>query len=378
MLLVAAGLFLRSFARLQDVNPGFDARGVMTAIFSLPKEQYPDGVRQASFYRKVLERLTNAAGVSSAAIGFVGPFCQCGNSGGFVRADRKLAPGDPGPHSDMRMVTPRYFNTLAITLKRGRAFTELDLPQTEPVVVIDETLARQYWPSEDPVGKQIQLSSQNPTRYTVVGVVGHVLASDLAADSGTGVVYFSLFQQKDPISVAWIVARTPGDPASLVGPIREAVRAADLEQPVHTFKSLDELVSDSLAPRRFVMRLLGFFAATALFMAALGLYGVISYSVTLRGREIGIRSALGEHPRSVLAGVLSHSVRLAGIGVAVGIVGSILIDHILESQLFEVNAFDPAILTAVAATLLITALLAGYLPARRAVRIDPLNALRAE
>ena len=374
ILLAGAGLLLRSFAQLQTVNPGFDSRGVMTAIVSLPEKQYPDGARQALFYRQVLERLTNTSGVASAAFGFVGPFCQCGNAGSFTVEGRQLAPGDPGPHSDIHYVTPGYFQALTIPLKRGRTFTG---SETQPVAVIDETLARQYWPSEDPLGKRIQLTDGKDW-YTIVGLVGHVLGSNLAADSGKGVVYFSLFQRKDPRFATWIVAKTTGNPASLAGAIREAVRGADPAQPVHTLKTLDDLVSNSLAPRRFVMRLLGFFAVVALFMAALGLYGVISYSVTLRAREIGIRMALGARQRSVLFGVLSQGLRLAGIGVAAGLAGSLLINRVLESQLFAMRAFDPLIFTTVAAALLVAALLASYLPARRAVLVDPMSALRSE
>jgi putative ABC transport system permease protein len=174
------------------------------------------------------------------------------------------------------------------------------------------------------------------------------------------------------------MAKTSGDPAGMAAAIREAVRATDPNQPVHTFTTLDDLVSNSLAPRRFVMRLLGFFAVTALFMAGLGLYGVISYSVTLRTREIGIRIALGAKPGSVLLGVLSQGLRLTGLGVAAGLAGSLAINRVLASQLFQVNAFDPLIFASMAAALLVAALLASYLPARRAVRVDPLSALRSE
>ncbi len=377
MLLVGAGLLLRTFAQLQGVNPGFEPRGVMTAVFSLPAKQYPDGVKQSVFYRAVLERLTNTKGIATAAIAVGIPFSQYGDSGSFLREGHTPAPGEAVPHSDRRYVTPEYFKALAIPLKRGRTFSEEDRLETQPVVVIDENLARQYWPGEDPVGQRILLSTGEEP-YTIIGITKHVLGSDLAADSGKGVVYLSLFQRKRALPSAWIVAKTPGDPTNLAAAIREAVRAADPNQPVHTLEALDDLVSDSLAPRRFVMRLLGFFAVTALCLAALGLYGVISYSVTLRTREIGIRIALGAKPGSVLLGVLSQGLRLTGLGVAAGLAGSLFINRLLASQLFKVSAFDPLIFASMAATLLVAALLASYLPARRAVRVDPLSALRAE
>jgi len=377
MLLVGAGLLLRTFAQLENVNPGFEPRGVTAAVSSLPRKQYPDGIRQAVFYREVLERLTNTKGVATAAVGVGVPFSQYGGSGSFLREGHTPAPGEAIPHSDRRYVTPGYFKALAIPLERGRVFTEEDRVKTQPVVVIDENLARQYWPDEDPIGKRIQPTSGEGW-YTIIGVVGHVLGYDLATDSGEGVVHFSLFQEKQALPAAWILAKTPGDPTNMAAAIREAVQEADPNQPVHDFKTLDEMVSNSLAPRRFVTRLLGFFAVTALFMAALGLYGVISYSVTLRSREIGIRIALGAKPESVLLDVLSQGLRLTGAGVAAGLAGWLLINRLLASQLFKVSAFDPLIFACMAAALLAAALLASYLPARRAVRVDPLSALRAE
>jgi predicted permease len=378
MLLVAAGLLLRTFAQLENVNPGFNPRGVTTAELSLPRKQYPDGVKQAVFYRGVLERLANTKGVKDAAVGLGIPFSQYGEAGGsFAIEGRTAAPGEATPHADRRYVTPGYFAALTIPLKQGRNFTEDDRMETQPVVVIDENLARQYWPGEDPIGKRIQPSSGEGS-FTIVGIAGHVLGANLAADSGKGAVYFDLFQEKQALPAAWIMAKTSGDPAGMAAAIREAVRATDPNQPVHTFTTLDDLVSNSLAPRRFVMRLLGFFAVTALFMAGLGLYGVISYSVTLRTREIGIRIALGAKPGSVLLGVLSQGLRLTGIGVVIGLAGSLSINRLLTSQLFQVNAFDPLIFASMAAALLVAALLASYLPARRAVRVDPLSALRSE
>jgi predicted permease len=378
MLLVGAGLLLRAFAQIENVNPGFNPRGVMTAVVSLPAKQYPDGVKQAVFYRAVLERLISTKGVTNAAIGLGIPFSPYGDAGGFAIEGRTPAPGDAGPHTDRRYVTPGYFAALQIPFKRGRLFTDADRLETTPVVVIDENLARQYWPDEDPIGKRIQ-STSGQAWYTIIGIAGHVLGSDLAADSGKGVVYFDLFQfQQRALPVAWIMAKTSGNESTLAAPIREAVRAADPNQPVHDFKTLEDMVSNSLASRRLVTQLLGFFAVTALFMAALGLYGVISYSVTLRTREIGIRIALGAKPKSVLRDVLSQGLRLTAVGVAAGLVGSLSINRLLESQLFKVNAFDPLIFVSMAAALLAAALLASYLPARRALRVDPLTALRSE
>lgn len=383
ILLAGAGLFLRSFEQLQNVNPGFDPRGVMAATFSLPQSRYPDGAAQSLFYRSLLDRLAAARGVAAAAVGFPGPFCDCLDAGGFVLEGHEPGPGDPGSHADRRYVTPEYFRALAIPLKRGQTFTETDRLETRPVAVVDEELARHYWPAENPIGKRIRLTDGTKDWYTVVGVVGHVLSSDLAADSGRGSIYFDLYQIRAALPNAWIIAKTPvtktpGSSASIAGAIREAVRSADPAEPLYNLGPLEDRVSESLAPRRFVLRLLGFFAITALFMAALGLYGVVSYSVSLRTREIGIRMALGAGKGSVLRTVLYQGLRLTAIGVAAGLAGSLLTNRVLKSQLFEVSAFDPLIFASAAAALLAAAAFASYLPARRAVRVDPMGALRSE
>jgi putative ABC transport system permease protein len=209
-----------------------------------------------------------------------------------------------------------------------------------------------------------------------VGIAGHVTHSDLAADSGKGVYYFTLFQRSAPMAA--IVVKTSKEPTALAGVIRDAVRAVDPNQAVHTLRSMDEYVSRSLATRRFGMRLLGFFGATALFLAALGLYGVISYSVTQRTREIGIRMALGAERMSVMKLVVGQGFRLAAIGVVIGIMAAALAGRFLESQLFQVSALDPITIFATAAALLAAGLLASYLPARRAVRVDPAVTLRCD
>ncbi|HYK58394.1 MAG TPA: ABC transporter permease [Bryobacteraceae bacterium] len=377
VLLVSAALFLRSFALLQNVNPGFDAHGVMTAMFSLPAKQYPDPAKQAVFYRSVLENLSKATGVSSAAIGLGVPFTPYGENGSFLIEGRTVAPGEPNPQSARHFVTPGYFKSLSIPVRRGRAFAETDRAESEPVALIDENLARQYWPNEDPLAKRIQLTN-GPTVYAIVGIVGHVNNSDLAMDNRKGEIYLDLFQFKQAMPVSWIIVKTRGDVANMAAAIRSAVREADPKEPVRALKPLRELVSDSLAPRTFVSSLLGLFAALALAMAMLGLYGVINYSVTERTREIGIRIALGGSRWSVLQSVLGEGLRLAVLGTALGLAGSLAVQRVLQNELYEVKAFDPLLFTEMAAALLTTSLVASYLPARRAVRVDPLTALRYE
>jgi predicted permease len=345
----------------------------MTAIFTLPPQSYPGSREQTLFYGAVLDRLRSTEGVADAALGSPFPFSGIVNSDVFAIDGRTLGAHEPAPFGDVYLVTPGYFQTLDIPLRRGRFFTDQDRAASEPVAIIDENLARRYWRGEDPVGRRIV---QKGEAFRIVGVVAHVKHVDLAADSGTGVYYFDMLQRPTPFAA--ILAKTRGEVSTMAVAIREAVREADPHQAVHSFRSLDASLSNSLAPRRFGMRLIAFFAATALFLAALGLYGVISYSVAHRRREIGIRIALGaEHP-AVIGLVVRHGLRLAALGAGIGLLGSLAAARLIQSQLFEVSAFDPLTIAAMAAVLLAVAALASYLPARRALQIDPVVALRPE
>jgi predicted permease len=272
-------------------------------------------------------------------------------------------------------VSPGYFEALGIPLKSGRFFSGQDRQGTEPVVVIDENLARQYWPNEDPLNKHMRRGGRAPWS-SIVGVVAHVNHSDLAGDTGKGVYYYCLYQQ--PLPMASILLKTQGDPASLASAIRQAVLEVDPNQPVSRLKAMQDMVQNSLAPRRFAVRLLGFFAMVALFMSALGLYGVISYSVAQRTQEIGLRMALGAQSRSLLAMVVGQGLRLAAVGVVIGLILAMACSQMLQSQFFGVSAFDPLTFASIAAVLLGAASLASYLPARRAANVDPLRALRYE
>jgi len=374
-LLMVAGLFLRSFLRLQTVNPGFNPKGVMTAIYRLPLAQYAGGRDQANFNRALLANLRAAPGVSATGLGYPAPFSGDDEAGSFQIEGQVLAQDDPGPHGNRRFVSPGYMEALGIPLKRGRYFTDQDSVGSERVTIVDEDLARQYWPTEDPLGKRIRVGNNAPW-CTIVGIAGHVMHSSLASDSGKGVYYFSLLQRSMP--GATIAVKTSGDPNLMAGVIRDAVRTADPYQAVHTFGTMDSYISRSLDTRRFGMRLLGFFGVVALFLAALGLYGVISYGVAQRTREIGIRIALGAERLSVLTLVVGQGFRLAVIGVAIGIMAAALAGRFIESQLFQVSALDPLTILSTAAVLLAAGLVASYLPARRAVRVDPAVTLRCD
>lgn len=375
ILLVGAGLLLRSFANIQKINPGFDPAGVMTAELRIPRASGPttpdDEDRMFAFHRQLIEKLKAIPGTSNAAMAYPLPFSGNDGSSSFAIQGRVQGPGDPGPHSRIRYISPDYFAAMKVPIIRGRTFNDQDRKSTEPVTVIDENLARQYWPNEEPIGQYLARRA-GPIR--IIGVVGNVKQTDMAADSNKGIRYLSIYQTALPFG--GYVVRTSGDPLQLSSGIRAAVQAVDPIQPVHNLDSMETRINAALAPRRFAMVLLGVFAGLALFMAALGLYGVISYSVGQRTQEIGIRMALGAQQGQVLGMVLSHGLRLVGIGVAIGLAAAALLARSLATQLYQLSPFDPVTFSLTAGVLAVVALLASVLPARRATRIDPIEALR--
>jgi len=346
----------------------------MTASYSLPP-QYRAPEKQVAFARSVVENLQRANGVIAASMGRPIPFNNDYEGGAFRIEGRSLPPGEAVPQAERRWVTPEYFRTLGIRVEKGRLFGDFDRPEAELVAVIDNKLARRYWPEEDPLGKRIQPSSGEGS-YTIVGIVSHIMQSDLAGDQGGGVFYANLYQR--PMPLGSILVKTSRDPAAAASIIRDAVRAVDPKLPLYQVKTMDALLADSLAPRRFAMRLLSLFAAAALFLAALGLYGVLSYAVTQRTREIGIRMALGAERGTVTKLIVGQGLRLAGIGVVIGIGVAMVLARLIESQLFEVHAVDPVTIATMTFALMVSAMLASWLPARRAVRTDPIVALRYE
>jgi predicted permease len=377
VLLVGAGLFLRSLAYLQEVNPGFEPTGVITGAVTLPANQYKDAARCAAFYGAVLDRLSSQPGVTSAAAGVQVPFNGQDGSSSFEIEGRPSHPGDPGPHGDFDVASAGYFATLKIPLESGRAFSSEDQSKTAPVAVIDENLARQYWPNENPIGKHIRFGAPDPWR-TIVGVAAHTKHSNLAGDFAKGKFYFALPQVQFPLQAATLMVRTETDPSHMVTPLREAVRAVDPSLAVSQIRTMTDMISQSLESRRFVVTLLGVFAILALLLAVIGLYGVISYSVTQRTPELGIRMALGAQRSEVLALVVGHGMKLAAIGAAIGLAASVALGRLLSNQLFRVSSFDPITFALTAVVLIGAALLACYIPARRATRVDPMNALRYE
>lgn len=372
VLLVGAGLFLRALARLERVSPGFNPEGVLTAKLTLPEAQYNSPEKQAAFIDGVTKRLRSIPGAIQAAAVIPLPFSGGEASASFSIVGRATVPGDPGPHANFAGITPDYFAVMGIQLLRGRLFTDQDRLGAEPVTVIDTNLARQYWPNEDPIGQSIKWAKT----WRIVGIVKHVRLSGLSGDESKGMRYFPLMQL--PVPFLFLTVKTRLDPAALATGLQAAVHDTDPAQPVHDVKPLSDLVSSSLAPRRFVADILSFFALVALALAALGLYGLISYSVAQQTPEIGIRMALGAEPRAVLLHVVGGGLRLAAYGAAIGALAVIPIVRLLGSAIEGVSSFDPWILITTTGLLGAAALLACYIPALRATRIDPMEALRSE
>ena len=380
ILLVGAGLLIRSFWQLQQVDVGFNTENLLTARVWLPRPNDPKQGRylvpenRVIFYREALRRVRELPGVESAAMATQVPL------GGFNRPlffeveGRDVSAQAARPTAQSFQVSTSYFATLGIPLMRGRAFSETDRADTEPVVMVSESFVRAYLKDTDPVGKRLRFGSNAPW-MTIIGVAGDVRNRRLE-ESAPPQIYRSL-EQASNLTLAFFV-RTSAAPAAMGEAISRELRAVDPDLPLYTVRTMDDLLSGAVAQRRFLMRLLAIFAATAVGLALLGIYGVISYSVAQRTREIGIRMALGARPGDVQRMVVGGGMRLALLGLAAGTLGALGLSRLIAAQLYGVQPSDPATLAAVLALMCAVAALAAYLPARRAARVDPMVALRHE
>jgi putative ABC transport system permease protein len=374
LLLIGAGLMLATLTRLLSVRAGFDGGRLLTAEVSVAGPRYRDHAKVLELYERALARLRALPGVTAAAV--VSQLPLSGNADGYGMhfADRPAANPADDPSALRYAVSPDYLRAMRIPIRRGRGFTAWDRAGAQPVVLINETFAHRIWPGQDPLGKRIKMGDPELPWRTVVGVVGDVLHEGLDAAPAMQ-IYLPQAQWID--SDMTLVLRTAGEPRDLAPAVRKAMGKVDPDQPLSHLASMREVISSSLARRRFTLELLALFAGIAVLLAMIGIYGVLSYSVAERSHEIGVRMALGADPRRVLAMVMTRSVRLTALGLAAGGVLAWGLTRFLASLLFEVSPTDPAIYAALAALLALVAFLASYLPARRAARLDPLTAVRA-
>jgi putative ABC transport system permease protein len=377
VVLISAGLLIRSFWNLQQVNPGFVPQNVLAMSVTLPMTKYREPVQRANFYQELLQRIRALPGVRSAGACSILPLSGNNSSGSFRIEGRDTPQGQSLPHGDRWAATTDYFSTMKIPIVRGRFFDDRDTMDSQPVAIIDETMQRKYWPNEDPVGKRIsfQGGQQNPIWREIVGIVGHVKHRGLEGESR--VQYYIPHSQVQNPSMN-LVIRTDAEPTSLAGVTRGAISGMDKDLPVFRVRTLEQYVVDSMAQRRFAMTLLGIFAVVGLALAAVGLYGVLAYSVTQRSHEIGIRMALGARATDVLRLVIGQGMLLALAGVALGIVGAFLLTRLMANLLFGVKASDPLTFVVIALLLTLVALVACFVPARKATKVDPMVALRYE
>jgi putative ABC transport system permease protein len=376
VLVIGAGLLIKSFARLQQVDVGFDPTNVLAVQVELPESRYGDATKRLQFFERLQAQVAALPGVRQVSVALEHPLSP-GWTSSFTIAEHERPREGEEPESRIRPVTAGYFRTVGLPLRRGRDLSERDVVGAPGVVVINEAFARVHFPNEDPIGKHIERSAWwpgMPDRFEIVGVVADekFLGLQAGADPAT---YFHLPQ----FALAqYLVIRATGDPLALVPVVREQVWSIDRSLPVENVTTMDAAIDEQLAGARFNATLIGIFAAVALALAALGVYGVLSYTVTQRTNEIGIRMALGAQRGSVARLVVGHGMALTAAGIGLGLVASVWLTRSISRLLFDVSRLDPAVFAVVALLLGAVAFAAAYLPARRASRVDPMVALRGE
>jgi putative ABC transport system permease protein len=380
VLLIGAGLMVKSLLRLQEVKPGFDPANLLTMRIALPSAKYETFTKSHAFFQQLLDQLEARSEIESVGAINLLPFGGGGGDRSFSIQDQPTPSGHARPDEQVRFVTPGYFRAMSIPLLSGRDFTRRDLPDTPQVAIVNSAFARKFWPSDTALGKRISFQNNNPKWYEIVGVVGNVKHRGLDIQDHAE-IYIPAFQPlfaDGNVPALYLAARTKGDPLLLAPAMRSDVAALDRDQPIYSLMTMDQRISDSIAPRRFNMFILGLFAALALILAAIGIYGIMAFSVVQRTHEIGVRMALGASTQDVLALVMRNGFKLASIGIIVGLVAAFAATRVLSSLLYEVSARDPLIFLLDAILLAMAALLACYIPARRATKVDPLVALRYE
>lgn len=376
IVVIGAGLLLRSFVRLLDTDKGYQTAHVLTAHISLPRTSYEEPARRVAFFRALFEKLESSTAVQSAGGSDPLPLSGDGWQGGFAIQGRPVGSDEQLPSVEVSVVTPGLFPALSIALQEGRLLASSDNESAPSVVVVDSTLARRHWPDGNAIGQRIKVTGRVDTSWSsIVGVVRHIRRSG-ARDEGEPQVYVPFFQE--PRSRMYLALRGAGDPNSLIAQLRRAVTELDPALPIAKIRAMDELAAGTSARDRFNLFMLGSFAALATVLAAVGLYGVMAYTVAQRTREMGVRIALGAEPRQVTRMVVGQGMRPALLGLALGLAGSIAISRVMRQLLYQVGSIDAATYVATVGFLVLVSLVACAIPARRAARVDAALSLRAE
>ena len=374
VLLIGAGLFLKSFRELLGVNPGFEAKSTLTMLLPVTDQKYPNPPQAVQFYRNLLDQMRIIPGVTAVGAGSNLPFSGEEVYDGYIVEGHEPAPGSEPTQTQLQIVTPGYFHALGMSLLRGRDISDGDQEKTPMVAVVDETLVLRYWPDGDAIGKRVRTTG-DPTWFTIVGVVNGIKDQNLAEDLKPH-IYIAYGQ--DPQLRMYLALRTAGDPAALSSTVRSKIRELDADVPVYAVRTISEVVDKSLTSQKLSNLLLTAFAALALILAVIGIYGMMSVYVTGRTREFGIRLAVGAKPANLLVSVLKQGFVLVIEGIAVGLFCAFVLTRTISSLLFNVSSTDPLVFLGVPLLLISVATLACYWPARRAARTNPLTALRYE
>jgi len=376
VLLASAGLLIRSFIRLQQVDRGFDTDNMLTMVVRLP-DRYREDPQVVNFFAQTLERVRQLPNVRSAGmVNFLPLYGGLGSSTGFKILGRPEPPPGQGPGTDVRVCDAGYFATMGIPLLRGRNFSDMELKQARHVILINEAMARKHFPNEDPIGQRLDVSMfDEPTPAEIIGVVGNVRYDSLI-DESPPAVYFP--HPDLTYGFMTLVIRTDGEPTAIAPAVQREIRALDPNQPVSDVRTMNQVMADWVSRSRFNTLLLGLFAGLATLLSAVGIFGVMNYSVALRTRELGLRLAVGAQPRQVLLLVLKQGLTLTVVGIVLGLAAALALTRLLSGLLFGVGAVDVTTFATISVLLVVVSLLACYLPARRAMRIDPLSALRYE
>ena len=377
VLLASAGLLIRSFIRLQQVDRGFSTDNILTMVIRLPEARYPEDAQLVTFFNQALERLRQLPNVRSAGmVNFLPLYGGLGSSTGFKIEGQPEPPPGQGPGADVRVVDAGYFQTMGIPLLRGRNFSDAELKGPRKVILINDALARKYFPNEDPIGRRLDVAMfETPFWAEIVGVVGNVRYDSLI-DESPPAVYYTHPDLAYPFMT--LVVRTDRDPVAIAPSIQREIRSIDPNQPLSDVRTMDQVMSEWVGRSRFNTLLLGLFAGLATLLSAVGIFGVMNYSVALRTHEIGLRLAIGAQPRQVLMLILKQGLVLTIVGVVLGLAAAFALTRLLSGLLFGVEAVDVTTFTTISLLLVLVSLMACYLPARRAMKIDPLSALRYE